>query len=92
MPKQAAKSLFLSPFPLGEGPGMGPYVLIGGFYVYPLNSYLIFIKDSTCCDICGMFVGVRPNQVGHRFEMMYRSRAYGGYLRLPDGYNFVLFM
>jgi len=40
MPKQAAKLLFLSPFPLGEGPGMGPYVLIGGFCVYPLNSYI----------------------------------------------------
>ena len=40
MPKQAVKLLFLSPFPLGEGPGMGPYALIGGFCVYPLNSYV----------------------------------------------------
>ena len=47
MPKQAAKLLFLSPFPLGEGPGMGPYVLIGGFCVYPLNSYTHSITHST---------------------------------------------
>jgi len=52
MPKQAAKLLFLSPFPLGEGPGMGPYVLIGGFYVCPLNSLppSYFLEDGQVID------------------------------------------
>ena len=34
-------------FSLGEGPGIRPYVLIGGFYVYPLNSYYVFIKAES---------------------------------------------
>ena len=45
MPKQAAKLLFLSPFPLGEGPGMGPYVMIGAFTYILLNGYLIFANS-----------------------------------------------
>ncbi len=43
------------------------------------------IPEAQACDVCGIFVGVRPNQVGHRLELVFRSRVYGGYVRLPTG-------
>lgn len=46
---------------------------------------VIFFGGVSACDVCGVFVGVRPNQVGHRAEILFRSRAYGGYVRLPTG-------
>jgi hypothetical protein len=43
------------------------------------------LRPARACDVCGVFVGVRPNQVGHRLELVLRSRVYGGYVRLPSG-------
>ena len=56
MPKQAAKLPIHSPFPLGEGLGMGPDVLIGGIFVCPLNSYIFYeilkVPDDLLCNLC----------------------------------------
>jgi len=52
---------------LGEGPGMGPYVLIGGFYVYPLNQLLSFHKEVVVRTTKAHQAQDRRNKTGQQF-------------------------